>query len=151
MKSKICQQKAKKENVTGRKRSHHLRHRSIIVESRLCHEDNVPKDVLFSSNIPSSTYTLCNRSSQSSLVSAVPRFLSNTKKDKSPPNLNNDWSHTWNGILKEFKLNWREVYFDLSHVIHAPLGARAYPWILSKYFLSVHASIHPSIRVSPYR
>ena len=39
--------------------------------------------------------------------------------------------------------------------ICAPLGARAYPWILSKYFLSVRlsvrASVHACMRLSPYR
>ncbi len=35
--------------------------------------------------------------------------------------------------------------------VRAPLGARAYPWILSKYFLSVRASVRPSVRLSPYR
>ena len=39
--------------------------------------------------------------------------------------------------------------------IRAPHGARAYPWILSKYFPSVspcvRASVRPSVRPSPYR
>ncbi len=32
--------------------------------------------------------------------------------------------------------------------IRAPLGARAYPWILSKYFLTVRASVRPSVCAS---
>ncbi len=34
----------------------------------------------------------------------------------------------------------------ISVVIRASLGARAYPWILSKYFLSVRPSVRVSIR-----
>jgi hypothetical protein len=49
-----------------------LRHRSIILESRLCPGVNVAKDVLFSSNVPSSANTVCNRLSQFLFVSAVP-------------------------------------------------------------------------------
>jgi hypothetical protein len=33
----------------------------------------------------------------------------------------------------------------------APLGARAYPWILSKYFVCVHPSVRASIRPPRYR
>ncbi len=33
----------------------------------------------------------------------------------------------------------------LDSLIPAPLGARAYPWILSKYFLSVRPSVHLSV------
>ncbi len=35
--------------------------------------------------------------------------------------------------------------------IRAPLGARAYPWILSKYCPCVRLSVHPSVCLSPYR
>ncbi len=38
-----------------------------------------------------------------------------------------------------------------SVIIRAPLGARAYPWILSKYFPSVRPCVRASVRPSPYR
>ena len=40
------------------------------------------------------------------------------------------------------------VYIIKVEAIHAPLGARAYPWILSEYFLSVRPSVHPCVRPS---
>ncbi len=49
----------------------------------------------------------------------------------------------------------RHYLFNIAEEIHAPLGARAYPIILSKYFLSVRPSVRPSVRacvrLSPYR
>ncbi len=48
--------------------------------------------------------------------------------------------------LDPFMDNWIEIWISLiCIVICAPLGARAYPWILSKYFLFVRASVRPSV------
>ncbi len=58
-------------------------------------------------------------------------------------------------VLTKQKLNTRSSteselvgVNDMIPIIRAPHGARAYPWILSKYFPSVRASVRPSVRVS---
>ncbi len=64
----------------------------------------------------------------------------------------------WMGIWQHIHtVTTTEVFPDLGEFteIRAPQGARAYPWILSKYFPSVRASVRlcvrPSVRPSPYR
>ncbi len=45
-------------------------------------------------------------------------------------------------------LHWKKPIFC---AIRAPLGVRAYPWILSKYFPSVRVSVCVCVCPSPYR
>ncbi len=49
--------------------------------------------------------------------------------------VNRKFGLIWWGISAPFRWN----------AIPAPLGARVYPWILSKYFLCIRACIHPCV------
>ncbi len=66
--------------------------------------------------------------------------------------------HSYLGMIVDFSsknevqinmnLYISKILKEFPEEIRAPLGARAYPWILSKYFPSVRPSVRPSVHPS---